>query len=112
MVQLTAEQVTAMMEEIRPSVVEDLKKELLQAVDWSAKNAIQAVVQREIVAWAEQEIVPALKEKLAESKDGILAAVVPAANGIAEELAKALLLKLRENLKGYRSSEILSGLFK
>lgn len=110
--QLTKEQVAEIFADVRPSLVESLKKELAGSIEWTAKEEIRQIVSKEVRAWCEAEIVPAIKVRLVESREGILAAIVPATESIATDLGKALAESLAKNLEtSYKRSGIFKALF-
>lgn len=109
--QLSQEQIEKIFAEITPSIAEQLKKDILQTVDWKTREAVGSMVHKEVVAWAEANIVPALREKLEASKGAIVSAAIPAAEGIATLVAESLLKQLKENLSSYKRDGIFKALF-
>lgn len=111
--QLTKEQVEAIFAEVRPHIVEEMKKSMLASVEWQARESTREAVAKEVQEFISSEVVPDLRIRLAESKDGIISACIPAAEGIATELSKALLETLTKNLaaSSYKRGAIFKALF-
>ncbi len=109
---LTEEQVAQIFEEVRPSLVESLKTELAQSIEWQAKESVRGIVAAEVTKWCQENVIPDLKTRLVESKEGIRAAVVPATEKIAEALGTALAQSLAKNLESsYKRSGIFKAMF-
>lgn len=110
---LTPEQVAEIFADVKPSLVESLKKELFSSIEWQAKESVRSIVAAEVSKWCEENVVPEIRTRLVESKEGILAAVVPATENIAVELGKALADSLGKNLAAgsYKRAAIFKALF-
>jgi vacuolar-type H+-ATPase subunit C/Vma6 len=110
---LTPEQVADIFADVKPALMESLKKELAATIEWNAKDSLSRIVSAEVAKWCEENIIPSIRERLADSKEGILAAVIPATESIATELGKALAETLAKNLAAgsYKRSTIFKALF-
>lgn len=111
--QLSPEQIADIFADVKPSLVESLKKELFSSIEWQAKETVRGIVAKEVETWCQENVIPAIKERLVESREGILSAVVPATEAVATELGKALAESLAKNLAAgsYKRGQIFKAMF-
>lgn len=110
--QLTEQQVADIFADVKPALIEQLKKEMSSSIEYKAKQTVSDIVGAELEVWCKENVIPALRERLAASKEGIVAAAIPAAEAIATELGKSLVMALTKKLsEDYSRAKVFESLF-
>lgn len=110
--QFTPEQIDQLFKEALPATVQELKAQLLKSAQYPADAVIREAIQKEVQEWCNKEVIPALRDKLAESKEGIINAAIVAVPIIAERLGVAMIQHLDEQLKeSYKRGKVFKALF-
>lgn len=106
----TADELVAM---ALPSVLEGLKAEIRQTIDWQVKEQAGKLVASHVTEWMKENILPELTKQLVESKDGLMALSAELAPKMVEMLAESLLSELKEKLeKSWERNKIFESMFK
>lgn len=108
----TEEQISKMLEEATPSIVEGFKKELTDSISWDVRNTAAELVKRKTTEWVEENIFPEIEKQLIESKDGLISLAGSFGPEIVEMVTASLILQLKERLeKSWERSKILKAMF-
>ena len=109
---LTKEQIDQAVQDIVPDVLRGLKNELRDRALGIARDAALDVVRKEVAAWATENLVPAVRDSLIESKDGIVAVAPTVAKSLVDVLATAMTAELKKKLESsWERKKILEAMF-
>ena len=96
-----------------PSVLEGLKKELTQTIDWQIKQDATKVVSDHITNWIKENVLPEVSKQLVESKEGLIALGATIGPGVVEAVSAAYLESLKKKLENsWERTKIFESLFK
>lgn len=110
--QLTPEQIAAILDDAKPSIIAGLRDEVIRQAKWTVSDTAGKIINEEVVAFVKTEIIPEVQSALTESREGLVAVAVDAANTIAVELATALAKDLKTRLENsYNRKQIFEALF-
>lgn len=98
---------------MQPALVEQLKTDLMNSISWQAKETVTNVLGAEIKAWCAENLIPEIRALLTESKEGLVASIVPATEQMAAALGKAMAETMLKNLDAgsYKRDDIFKALF-
>ena len=95
-------------DEIRHSVIDEVKTQIKSDLAWSLCQEISAIVKKFLA----EDIAPEIRAALVENKPVILAAVVEAANTMGALLTEGMVAEVKERMeKSYQRSSIIKALF-
>lgn len=96
-----------------PSVLDGLKAEIRQTIDWKVKEQAGNLVAAHVTEWMKENILPDLTQQLIESKEGLMKLGAALAPKMVEMLTASLLSELKEKLeKGWERNKIFEAMFK
>jgi len=96
---ITQEQVSKMMEEAMPSIIEGFKKELTQHASWQIKEDATALMRKEVTDWVKANIIPEIHKTLVENKEGLIKMAPIMAQEMSNQLGEAFKESIKESLK-------------
>ena len=110
---ITIEQIDAMLEAARPSIIEGFKKEIQDSITWEVKKKASEIVGAETEKWLRAEIVPEIVKELVESKQGLIAVGAKLAPAIVEELVKGMADTFKKKMEqSWDRTKIFEAIFK
>lgn len=102
-----------LLEAAKPSVIEGLKKELANSITWEMKSKVNEQIGAHVKAWVEKELLPEITKHLIESKEGMISLGKALGPAIVDEVVKAMVLSLSENMKNsWSRGELFKAMFK
>jgi hypothetical protein len=101
-----------MVELALPSVLEGLKAEIKATIDWQIKQDAGKLVSDHVTEYIKENVLPEISLQLIESKDGLIALGATLGPALVEAMTASLLEKFKENLQGYRRTQIFEAMFK
>jgi hypothetical protein len=114
MSELTNEQkVQVALDAAIPTIVENLKRELIQNISWQVKNDVQKQVTEVVSAWFAENMVQEILTILVDSKLGLLGSIIPFAEQLSQSVTDGLMQSVTANLATtYKRDKIMEALFK
>ena len=95
-----------------PSVLEGLKKELTQTIDWQVRDTASKLVSEYVATWVKEEVIPEIGKRLTEQKEGLISLGTAIGPQVVEAVTSVLLDELKKNLSSsYKRSAIFKALF-
>lgn len=83
-----------------PSVLEGIRKELVQTIDWQVKEDAAKIVSAHVTAYIQENVLPEITRQLVESKDGLIALGGALGPAVIAAMTDALMEELKKNLQG------------
>lgn len=109
---LTEEQVQELIEKSLPSMINGMKAELRQSIDWQVKDQAAKIVGAAVQEWIKENIIPEIHAALVESKEGLVLLGLEFSKRAVAEIADAMANTLKTNLeRSYKRSEIFKKMF-
>ena len=94
-----------------PSVLEGIKKEMVQTIDWQTKDAAAKLVTTHVSEWITANILPEITKRLVEEKESLISLGTTLGAATVEAVSAAMLDQLKKNLEGYKRTTIFKALF-
>ena len=111
--ELSKEQIESILNDAKPSIITGLKDEVVRQAQWQMNPVVAGMIENEVKAFMVAEIIPVVKQRLTEEKDGIISTAIMSANSIALELSIAMTAVLKKKLESsYERTKIFDTLFK
>ena len=95
---LKQEEIQKLIEEVKPSVVEVFKRELLMEAEERAREAAEQVIVEHIKKVMAEEVLPEITKRILESKEGLISIGARIADEMAQMLAEAFTNELSDKL--------------
>jgi len=109
---LTEDQVTTMLAEATPSIVESLKAELRQSMLEGLRSDVADQVRTTVTEWCAENLVPEIEEALSSNKDSLVSSAVKCAGTISEMLSEAMVTQMADSLKeSYGRHKVFKAMF-
>ena len=96
---LTEDQINEAVKDVLPNVLAGLKKQVTEQALYAAQQTMVTEVNKAVTSWVIESLVPEIHASLAQSKDGLIAAVPRMAEGITAALSESLLSTLTKKLE-------------
>ena len=96
---LTEDQINEAVKDVLPNVLAGLKKQVTEQALYAAQQTMVTEVNKAVTSWVIENLVPEIHASLAQSKDGLIAAVPRMAEGITAALSESLLSTLTKKLE-------------
>lgn len=110
---LTQEQIEEAVKGMVPDIMKGLKKELTYHAEQHAYRIIKELTQEVVTQWMNEEVIPAMKKELVESKDGIISVAPRFAKVMTDTLVEGMVEDLKKNLEqSWTRNKIFEALFK
>lgn len=110
--QLSQEQIAAILKDATPNIIEGLKEEVKKAVQWQLQDTASRLCKTEVEEWMKQEIVPEIRKTLVENKDGLVSLAIAATQEINRALAESMGAELKKKLESqWERKKVFEALF-
>lgn len=109
---LSNKQVTEILEDARPRIVETLIEDVRSALTYSIRDTISSDIHKAVKEWAAENIIPEIIASLDDNKDGLVALAPAMAKGCVEAMSKAMVATLEKKLTdSWERKKLFSAMF-